>query len=185
MGSLWFNPNYVQGGQATIATTFFGDAPLPMFDNPPGCWLHRQAGFITDFFPEGTAYGVDYDYFPLPPIDVQQGDAVLIAGDLFGVFRDRPEIRTFVEYLTTGESARWWVEGGREVSPHKDADLVWYQDLNRGMARMVMDADVVRFDASDLMPAEVGAGSFWAGIVDYVNGVALDTVLANIDATWP
>jgi alpha-glucoside transport system substrate-binding protein len=185
MGSLWFNPNYVQGGTAAINSTFFGDAPLPMFDNPPGCWLHRQASFITDFFPEGVEYGQDYNYFPLPPIDAEQGKAVLIAGDLFGVFQDREEIRTFVQYLTTGESAKWWVQQGREVSPHKDADLSWYQALNRGAAQMVMDADVVRFDASDLMPAEVGAGSFWTGIVDYVNGVALDTVLANIDASWP
>ena len=44
----------------------FGDAPLPMFDNPPKCWLHRQASFINAFFPEGTKPGVDYDWFPLP-----------------------------------------------------------------------------------------------------------------------
>jgi alpha-glucoside transport system substrate-binding protein len=36
------------------------------------------------------------------------------------------------------------------------------------------------------MPAEVGSGSFWTGMVDYVSGTAdLDTVLAEIDASWP
>jgi alpha-glucoside transport system substrate-binding protein len=36
------------------------------------------------------------------------------------------------------------------------------------------------------MPAEVGSGSFWTGMTDYVSGAAdLDTVLAEIDASWP
>ena len=36
------------------------------------------------------------------------------------------------------------------------------------------------------MPGEVGAGSFWKGMTDWVSGAAdLDTVLAEIDASWP
>lgn len=185
MGNVWFSPNYVLGGRAAINTTHFGDAPVPMFDDPPSCWLHRQASFIPGFFPGGTQYGVDYDYFPLPSIDAQYGDPVLIAGDLFGVFQDRPKVRTFVEYLTTGESVRWWVEQGELVSPHKDADPAWYQDTNRGYADMIANADTVRFDGSDLMPGEVGAGTFWKGVVDYVDGVDLDTILSDIDTSWP
>jgi alpha-glucoside transport system substrate-binding protein len=38
----------------------------------------------------------------------------------------------------------------------------------------------------DLMPGEVGAGSFWTGMTDYVSGLSdLDTALAEIDASWP
>jgi alpha-glucoside transport system substrate-binding protein len=44
----------------------------------------------------------------------------------------------------------------------------------------------VRFDASDAMPGAVGAGSFWKGMTDYYSGAAdLDTVLKEIDASWP
>ena len=36
------------------------------------------------------------------------------------------------------------------------------------------------------MPGEVGSGSFWKGMTDYFSGAAdLDTVLAEIDASWP
>jgi alpha-glucoside transport system substrate-binding protein len=44
-----------------------------------------------------------------------------------------------------------------------------------------------RFDASDLMPTEVGAGSFWTGMVDYLKGgpSSLDKVLDDIEASWP
>ena len=65
-----------RGRRPTFA---FGDAPLPMFDNPPKCWLHRQANFINGFFPDGTEPGVDYDWFPLPPIDK---DGTLFGGEL-------------------------------------------------------------------------------------------------------
>ena len=59
-------------------------------------------------------------------------------------------------------------------------------DLERGIAQLVADATSFRFDASDQMPAQVGSGSFWTGMVDYVSGTAdLDTVLKEIDASWP
>ena len=35
------------------------------------------------------------------------------------------------------------------------------------------------------MPGAVGAGSFWTGVTDFVNGADLDTVLQAIDAGWP
>ena len=33
------------------------------------------------------------------------------------------------------------------------------------------------------MPAAVGSGSFWTGILDYVSGEDLDSVLKRIEAT--
>ena len=42
----------------------------------------------------------------------------------------------------------------------------------------------VRFDASDLMPATVGSGSFWRGMVDWVDGKDTATVLSDIQAGY-
>jgi len=78
-GDVMFAPGYVLGGAENTPSIPFGEAPLPMFEDPPGCWLHRQASFINAFFPEDTKAGVDYDWFPLPPID-QEG--TLFAGEL-------------------------------------------------------------------------------------------------------
>ena len=33
-----------------VNATNFGKAANPMFADPPGCLLHHQASFITDFF---------------------------------------------------------------------------------------------------------------------------------------
>lgn len=46
-------------------------------------------------------------------------------------------------------------------------------------------ADTYRFDGSDLMPQEVGMGSFFRGIHDWVKGADLVRVLQEIDESWP
>jgi len=42
-----------------------------------------------------------------------------------------------------------------------------------------------RFDASDLMPSAVGAGTFWKGMVSWISGTPVDEVTAQIEAGWP
>jgi len=184
---IWFNDKYVYGGRNGIVSTFFGDAPAPMFETPPKCWLHKQGNFITGFFPEGAKAGVDYDFFYLPPVDPQYGKPFLVAGDLMSMFNDRPEVRALMEYFTTPQSASGWLTNGGALAAHKTATPDMYGvPLERGIAELVVQATSFRFDGSDMMPGEVGAGSFWTGMTDYVSGAAdLDTVLKEIDASWP
>ncbi len=187
MSDLWFKEGYAYGGRSAIATTAFGDAPKPMFDNPPKCWLHKQGNFITTFFPEGLVADVDYSFFYLPGIDETYGKPVLVAGDIYAMFNDRPEVRAVMEYFTTGASVEGWVRSGGAISPHLDSSLDWYSNVvDRGVAEIILNASSVRFDGSDLMPGDVGAGSFWKGMTSYVSGsIDLDTALKEIDAAWP
>jgi alpha-glucoside transport system substrate-binding protein len=184
---IWFNPDYVYGGTDAIVSTFFGDSPAPMFEDPPKCWLHRQGNFITGFFPETAVAGVDYDFFYFPPVGTDYGRPFLVAGDMMSMFNDRPEVRALMEYFTTPQSAGGWLQNGGALAAHQTATPDMYGvDLERGIAAIVNEATAFRFDGSDLMPGEVGAGSFWTGMVDYVSGATdLDTVLAEIDASWP
>ncbi|CAM4417879.1 alpha-glucoside transport system substrate-binding protein [Paenibacillus endophyticus] len=185
MAEIWFNEDYVYGGRKSIATTSFGDAVKPLFDNPPKAWLHRQAGFITSFFPEGLTAD-DYDWFPLPAIDEQYGQPALISGDIYAMFNDRPEVRAVLEFFTTGESLKTWIQTGGVTAPMNDADASWYpNDQERRMAEFIKTADTIRFDGSDLMPGSVGAGTFWKGMTDWVSGtVDLDTALKEIQAGY-
>ena len=112
-GEILFTDGYVLGGAASTAQTAFADAPLPMFNDPPGCFLHRQASFINAEFPEGTEAGVDYDWFPLPPID-QEG--TLFAGELtvVGTNGARPEVVDFLERFIA-ENVQCEMGGGGRV----------------------------------------------------------------------
>jgi alpha-glucoside transport system substrate-binding protein len=161
-----------------------------MMQDPPKCWLHRQGTFITSFMEQAKPVakaGVDYDFFYLPPIDPQYGKPVLFAGDLFSMFNDRPEARAVIQFLTTYESVQPWIKiGGGAISPHQNSVLADYtSDIERNAAKAILEASSARFDASDLMPAEVGSGSFWKGITDYVSGSANeDQALETMQAGW-
>ncbi|MFC5531513.1 ABC transporter substrate-binding protein [Cohnella yongneupensis] len=187
MSDIWFKEGAVYGGTKSIVSTSFGDAPKVLFDNPPKAWLHRQASFITSFFPEGLKASEDYDWFPLPSIDPQYGTPALVAGDIYAMFNDRPEVRAVMEFFTTGESIKTWVQSGGVIAPMNDADPSWYStDVERHMAEFVKNASTIRFDGSDLMPGAVGAGTFWKGMADYVSGtVDLDKAMEEIQAGWP
>ncbi|MDQ3930275.1 MAG: ABC transporter substrate-binding protein [Chloroflexota bacterium] len=189
MSDIWLNDKYVYGGRKQIVSTAFGDAPAPMFQDPPKCYLHRQGNFITSFFEKvkpGVKAGVDYDFYYLPPIDPQYGKPVLFAGDVMVAFNDRPEVRAVEEYFSTYESVKGWVAAGGAISPHKNSNLADYStDTDRKLAQLILNATSVRFDASDLMPGAVGAGTFWKGMTDYVSGsVNLDQAMDEIQKGW-
>jgi alpha-glucoside transport system substrate-binding protein len=187
MSEIWFNDDYVFGGTDSIVTTEFGDSPQGMFEDPPNCWMHKQGNFITGFFPEGSELGENYGVFYLPGIDEAYGKPFLVAGDEMVMFNDRPEVRALMEYFTVPESAGGWISDGGALAVHQTASPDAYgKALEKQLAAMVAEATSFRFDGSDLMPGAVGAGSFWTGMVDYVSGAKdLDTVLKEIDASWP
>jgi alpha-glucoside transport system substrate-binding protein len=189
-GEIMFTEGYVLGGAENTPSVAFGDAPAPMFNDPPGCWLHRQASFINAFFPEGNEAGVDYDWFPFPPID-QEG--TLFAGELAVVFSNRPEIVDFLEGFMGEEvqCAMGGVEASSRISPNVNVGPDCYANEILADASVVLtdalEAGTGRFDASDLMPTEVGAGSFWSEMMAYVQGGpdSLQTALDDIEASWP
>jgi alpha-glucoside transport system substrate-binding protein len=191
-GEVMFHPDYVLGGAENTPNLAFGEAPLPMFDDPPGCWLHRQASFINGFFPEGSEAGVDYDWFPLPPID-QEG--TLFAGELavVGTAGNRPEVKDFLDLFMAEEvqCALAGDPGSSRISPNINVGPDCYANqILADSAAVLTDAlanGTGGFDASDLMPAAVGTGSFWTGMVDYMHGGqdSIGGILDEIEASWP
>src|SRR4029079_8271788 len=65
-GSIVKDDKNVAGGTKSVTTTAFGDSPKGLFTVPPQCYLHKQASFITSFFPEGSVAGTDCDFFYFP-----------------------------------------------------------------------------------------------------------------------
>ncbi len=188
VGEIWKNDDYVFGGSTTILTTYFGDAVVPLFEDPPQAWLHRQGNFITGFMPDDIQADLpaEVGVFALPEIDPKWGTPVLGGGDQFVVFNDRPEVRQFMEFLTTWNSGKSWAQAGGAIFPYQDQDFNDYANpIERKLAEILVNAEVFRFDASDLMPAEVGAGTFWTGMTDWVSGESGDATLEMIEDSWP
>ncbi len=199
LGDIVFTEGYVLGGASAIPDIDFRDAPDPMFNDPPSCFLHRQASFIPQFFnrpgdeegASGLEAGVDYGVFAFPNIDPGL-DAALGAGELAAVFNDRPEVREFLADFTSTEvqCAQGGSAAGR-ISPNISVGADCYRDeILATQADAVVTAlagEGFRFDASDLMPSEVGSGQFWTGMNTYMRQGAdsLTSVLEDIDAAWP
>lgn len=185
-GDIALNEDYVVGGSVGVISTPFGDSPQGLFADPPQCYMHRQANFIASFFPEDIDLSTDVAIFPLPAIDDSLGTPILVAGDAFAAFNDTPEVKQLIEYLATAQPHEIWAGLGGYISPHSQvAAEVYVDDLTRQQAQILAEADTIRFDGSDMMPGAVGTGSFWTGVTDYVGGTALDTVLEDIQASWP
>ena len=193
-GDIMFHDGYVLGGAADTPSISFGTAPLPMFEDPPGCWLHRQASFIIGAapFPENAKAGVDYDWFPLPPID-QEG--TLYAGEyaVIGTNGNRPEVVDFLKQFS--DEPIQCAQGADPASSRVSANInvgpdCYANQILSASAAVLVDAianDTGRFDASDMMPAEVGTGSFWTGMVTYMQDGpdSLQGVLDDIESGWP
>ncbi len=188
MTDIWMNDAYVLGGATNILTTNFGDAVIPLFSDPSQAMMHRQGNFITGFMPEAIQANLveEVGVFALPSINPKWGTPVLGGGDQFVIFDDRPEVIQVMEYLTTWESCKDWAGAGGALFPHQDQDFNDYaSSLEADLAKILVNAEVFRFDASDLMPAEVGAGTFWTGMADLISGVEMDKVLSQIEKSWP
>lgn len=184
---------FVFGGNENIASTDFRDAPDPMFNDPPNCYMHRQATFIPAFFPEdqGLEPITDYNFFPFP--DIEGNSGALIAGGLGAVFNNRPEIKDFLDNYTSPEVQCLIGSGdATQISANVNVDVenCYGNEIIQqaaGVIQQALNDGVARFDASDLMPPAVGSGEFWNGMNNYTNNGPdnLDEVMQAIDAAWP
>lgn len=184
-GAWAADPEYVAGGPSNALSTFFGNGGDCLFADPPGCYLHHQGdfigkGFFEVTFPDVAVAGETYDFFPMP------GDAfngATASGDLFGMFNDTPQARSLMQYLVTAEAQQIWVERGGATTPNSAVPLSAYpDDTSRAVAEGINAAEVVRYDAGDLMPAQMSR-AFFGAILDYVqNPDNLDQILSDLDA---
>ncbi|MDX1510841.1 MAG: ABC transporter substrate-binding protein [Nitriliruptorales bacterium] len=179
---IFFNEDYVVGGTTGIVNTPFGDAAVPMWQDPAACALHRQAGFIEGSFT--GEFGTDYNVTLFPATD---GGAVF-SGNVAAVMTDSQAAGQLVEFLLSSEGQEAWHShpGSGSLSVRADFDTSQYPSASlTGQGELLAGASVARFDGSDLMPSAVGGNAFFSELVAWLNGQDLATTLANIDAAWP
>jgi len=190
-GEIMFGEGLVAGGTSAVITTPFGTTFNAAFEATPGCYLMRNANFITGFFPDGVQDDLDasVDVFVLPPYEGGfDGQPILGGGDMAGLLNgEDDESKQVMAFLTSDAFGAEWAQAGGFLSPHTTFDATNYPDeTTKTIAELVANADIFRFDASDLMPAEVGAGTFWTGMVEWTNGdKTTDEVLTEIEESWP
>jgi len=200
VGKIFFTPNYVFGGSTAIVNTDQKTPMDPMFNADlasPKCWMQKiPTWYGPDFFPDQRAsgkpskyiIGTDVGMFPFPTIDPAQKN-VEGSADTLMVLVDRPEVRAVAEFLATPEGLQNWIRAGSAISANSKTPDDWYAGAYKlkVAAQIANSASGIGFDASDLMPGKVGAGTFWTQSVKWANsgGTGTDAVLKAIDDSWP
>jgi alpha-glucoside transport system substrate-binding protein len=91
-----------------------------------------------------------------------------------------------MKFLTSDKFGGPWAQAGGWLSPHKTFDQSNYPDqTTKTIADLATNADVFRYDGSDAMPKEVGSGTFWTGMVDWLGGESSEDVTTAIENSWP
>ena len=187
VGAFVKNPDYL-GGETlvkAVATTKFQDGGLPILDGD--CYMHRQGSFYSGMWTEGTTIGEDGDvnifYLPSPA----DGPAYMLGGgDIYATGTDKPESFDVVRYTGSADYLNAIAAARGDLAPHVDLDIGVYTDpFNAKLAELQLGADVFRFDASDLMPGSVGAGTFWTEVTAWVIGGSTEDFVNNVEASWP
>ncbi|MFC4139697.1 MULTISPECIES: ABC transporter substrate-binding protein [unclassified Microbacterium] len=195
-GKILLNGDYVNAGFGDVksinSTPFGNDIAAKVADGT--CALTHQASFLTANFlavknadgetpevaPDGDVYA-----FVLP--GMTEGEQAIEGGGEFVTrFSDDDATKQVVEYMSTPEFADARVKLGGAISANKGADpeLASSEFLTDAMKLLQDPATTFRFDASDMMPATVGSGSFWKGMVNWIDGRPTDQVLKDIQAGY-
>lgn len=196
LAEIWSVDGFVLGGLDGISAIDFRDAPDPMFNEPPSCMFHRQASFIANFFPDGVVSGVDADFFNFPSIDPSLPAAAMGGGELAMVFANRPEVKAFLAAYTGADlqcvqaaPKGHGVAGIERISANATTSLDCYESdtvkKQAGAVAAALAGNGFVFDASDLMPPEIGQGAFWTGMVDWTRGTSTADVLDKVESSWP
>ncbi|MBU1587873.1 MAG: ABC transporter substrate-binding protein [Actinobacteria bacterium] len=195
VGEILQNPAYVNAGFGdikSINSTAFGDVAAKVADGT--CPLTHQASFLSANFleaktasgetptvgPDGDVYG-----FVLPGIEAGSA-SIEVGGEFVTAFSDSAATQKVLEFMSTPEWADLRVSQGGSISANLKADPSKASSpLLTDAMKLLQDPNTtVRFDASDLMPSTVGAGSFWKGMVNWIDGRDTDTVLSDIQAGY-
>ena len=116
------------------------------------------------------------------------GNPVEGSGNLVTITKDSPAAEAFIQFLETPIAHEIWMaeDNSSFLSAMKTVNTkVYSSDVLRKFGDILLGATTFRFDGSDLMPSAVGTGTFWTGMVDFVNGKSTADVTAAIDASWP
>jgi ABC-type glycerol-3-phosphate transport system substrate-binding protein len=157
MAKVFQDGDNIAGGTSGALQTDFPTSVSNVFSESPKAAQVIEADFVNGVVETTLEPQTGFNVFTFPQL-ADSPPSVVGAGNLFITFRTNPAIEAFIDYMTTPESAQIWVERGGFSSPNQNVDLDSYPDeILRTTAEDLSNAEVFRFDLSDLQPAAFGA----------------------------
>lgn len=158
MGELFTDQNLAGGTKGTLQTDFPTSVSQVYADQPKAATVF-EGDFVAGVIAGETdaAVGEDADFFAFPTIDGSE-PAVVGGGDVAVALTDADEAQQLLAFLATADAAELWAARGGFTSPNQGVDTSVYPDeVSQRIADQVVNAEIFRFDMSDLQPAAFGA----------------------------
>ena len=187
-----FTDANVRGGTKSIVATNFQTGGNALFDNPPGCYLFKQATFVANKggFPDAVHRQAGHRD---PAVRVPaEGRGRQLGAQSLATSPPRSTTTPTRSSCATSSPARRTAPSRPRhgsFSPHTTADVSLLPEQDAPDDRHARCSTRPRPRGSTgptSMPAKVGAGTFWTEPVKWISGQQdLDTTLNNIDASFP
>jgi len=159
------------GSDGTLARGFI-DAMDAVMNGEAG--LFPLASFMRSFaeanFP-GQTCPDDFGSFQFPTINEEFANSVVLGGNFWLMYNDRPEVREWMNWMAGAEAQELMAtqETGPQLSANYNVSAdVYAEPCDGAAAAMVANAAFVAFDGSDLAPGAIGGDAMFTGLQDLV-----------------
>ena len=156
MAKIVGDADNIAGGTSGALQSDFPTSVSNVFAADPKAAQVLEGDFVPGVVEHGLEAETDFNVFPFPEIG-DSGAAVVGGGDTVVLFSDSPAAQALIKYLASADAAEIWAKRGGFASLNKELDSSVYPDaITQTTAGALSEAEVFRFDLSDLQPAEFG-----------------------------
>jgi ABC-type glycerol-3-phosphate transport system substrate-binding protein len=174
LAEYWRTPKFVLGGPRGAVQVTFTQSIAEVFGQRPMSAMLYEGDFVASEIGklDRVALGAGARFFPWPSINGSP-PSVVTAGDQAVAFKDNPETRALMTFLASPDAAEIMASHGGFMSANRNLDPAAYpDDTSRSLASAVVNAEVLRFDLSDLTPQAFGGGTgahMWVLLQDFLS----------------
>jgi len=184
------NDKYVVGGIDAAVGRAWTDAIAQVFKPEPEAAVFYEGGFVGGIATGQTntalVIGETIDWFPFPTIG-NTDDLTTFGGDVVGALTDSEGAKAFMQYVITPEANAVWAGTGAIVSPHTGVQTSAYpNELVVREAESLKNADEIRYDGADLLPAGIAGESLGALLQRAIRADPIDWAdfQTRVKAAW-
>jgi ABC-type Fe3+ transport system substrate-binding protein len=185
MGKVLGDTENVAGGTSGALQTDFPTSVTQVFAEPPKAAQVMEGDFVGGVISSETQAQPEegFNVYPFPEIG-DSGKVVMGGGDVVVMFKDNPAAQALISYLASPEAGEIWAGRGGFSSPNKNVDTEVYPDeLTKTTASELAQAEVFRFDLSDLLPGAFGGDAMFTILQDFLqNPDDVDGTASKLEA---
>ena len=167
-----FYPNHIHNGPASIMSKEFRNLPKVLLDDSNSCFLSWSGHYFRYYIPDEYKYGEEYGVIKLPMIEID--NTVVGIGDALVLINDNQVARNVMSEILSFRFGKTWssYQDTEFISANKyfnreiiNNELTQYEF---DIVHEALNQNLFRYDASEIMPRDIGSDSLWKFFISYI-----------------